>query len=245
MSQTAVDETPDHAPLLIKRKSMTLREKACDALRKAISEHRFPPGTRLVERELCEQLGVSRTSVREALRHLESEHLIEMVPHKGPVVATLTQEEIIEIYDVRCLLEGRACEMFAQTATEEHIDQLEVVFGDLKRAVRQHDHAKILQIKIEFYRVIFDGSNSNICRKLVESLVSRIGALRQLSLTSPQRDKVMIEEIGRLVAAARRRDAAAMKEACVAHVTSALDTVILQLSKKDNNKKSVQRPEQH
>lgn len=233
MSESAFDNTlssPDHQPLRINRDSMTLREKACDTLRKAISEHRFPPGTRLVERDLCEQLGVSRTSVREALRHLESEHLIEMVPHKGPVVATLTQQEIIEIYDVRCLLEGRACEMFAQAASEDHINELERVFTDLKRAVRQRDKTRILQIKIEFYRVIFDGSKSTICKKLVESLVSRIGALRQLSLTSPGRDKVMIEEIGRVVAAAKQRDAAAMKEACVSHVKTALDAVILQLS---------------
>lgn len=229
----------DHAPLLIKRESMTLRQKACEALRKAISERRFPPGTRLIERDLCEQLGVSRTSVREALRHLESEHLIEMVPHKGPVVAKLTRQEIIEIYNVRCLLEGHACEMFAQTASEDHIRELETVFSDLKLAARQNDDPAVLRIKIEFYRVIFDGAKSTICRKLVESLVSRIGALRQLSLTSPGRDKIMIEEIGRVVTAARRRDAAAMKEACVAHVRSAMDAVISQLSEEDNNNKSV------
>lgn len=246
MRETAPDTSTagsNHEPLLIKRESLTLREKACDALRKAISDHRFPPGTRLVERDLCEQLGVSRTSVREALRHLESEHLIEMVPHKGPVVATLTQQEIIEIYDVRCLLEGRACEMFALAATDDHIDRLDAVFGDLKRAVRKRDNVQILQIKIEFYRVIFDGSNSTICRKLVESLMHRIGALRQLSLNSPRRDKIMIEEIGRVVAAAGQRDAAAMKTACVAHVKSALEAVILQLSEKNKNNKSVQRRE--
>ena len=137
------------------------------------------------------------------------------------------------------MLEGRACEMFAQTATEDHIDQLEMVFSDLKRAARQNDHAEILRIKIEFYRVIFDGSNCIICKELVHSLMSRIGALRQLSLTNPLRDKVMIREIGRLVAAARQRDGAAMKDGCVAHVKSALNAVIFQLSENKNSEKGV------
>ncbi len=236
--------SPDHPPLLIKRESMTLREKACDALRQAISDHRFPPGTRLIERDLCEQLGVSRTSVREALRHLESEHLIEMVPHKGPVVAKLTPEEISEIYDVRCLLEGHACEKFAEAASESHILALEEAFERLKRAVRQRDNAKSLQIKLEFYQIIFDGSQSSVCRNLVKSLVSRIGALRQLSLTLPGRDKVMIEEIGRLVTAARQRNAAAMKAASIAHVKSALEAVLIQLAEDDNNETGATRAQQ-
>ncbi len=163
------------------------------------------------------------------------------MPHKGPVVAKLTREEISEIYDVRCLLEGHACEKFAQAAGESHIKALEEAYTRLKRAVRQRDNAKCLQIKVEFYQIIFDGSQSSVCENLVQSLVSRIGALRKLSLTLPGRDKVMIEEIGRVVAAAKQRDAAGMKTACIAHVKSAMEAVIQQIAEDENNEKGTAR----
>ena len=91
----------------IERTSMTLRERAADVIRQAIIDHRLPPGTHLKERELCEMLGVSRTSVREALRHLETEQLISTVPHRGPVVVSLTADDARQLYQVRAVLEGR------------------------------------------------------------------------------------------------------------------------------------------
>ena len=87
---TASDLQPS---LRIKRRTTTLRQQVLEALRNAILDFQFKPGDRLVERELCEMTGVSRTSVREALRHLESEGLVENVPNKGPTVATLTVED--------------------------------------------------------------------------------------------------------------------------------------------------------
>ena len=107
--------------LLVERNRLTLRERAADILRQAIIDQRFPPGTHLKERELCDMLGVSRTSVREALRHLESECLIETVPHKGPVVVTLTMQDARELYQVRAALEGLAGELFAAKASDQQI----------------------------------------------------------------------------------------------------------------------------
>src|SRR6202044_153255 len=86
----------------------TLRHQVENVLRQAITSGRFAPGARLIERELCETLGVSRTSVREALRRLEAEKLVRSVPHKGPVVAIMSKQEATELYAIRGLLEGFA-----------------------------------------------------------------------------------------------------------------------------------------
>ena len=82
------------------------RDQAFDRLRDAIITGHFAPGARLIERELCEAMGVSRTSIREVLRRLEAEQLIEVEPRRGPIVARLTRKQVAEIYDVRALLEA-------------------------------------------------------------------------------------------------------------------------------------------
>ena len=88
-----------------------LRRLVEDKLRGAIASGRFQPGQRLVERELCELVGVGRTSIREALRQLEAEGLVHSIPNRGPVVSTISVAEARELYAVRALLEGDAAEL--------------------------------------------------------------------------------------------------------------------------------------
>ena len=87
-----------------------LRREIETRLRTAIVAGRFKPGDRLIEREMCELLGVSRASLREALRQLEAEELVKIVPHRGPVVSDVTVEEAEQLYDVRAMLEGLAAD---------------------------------------------------------------------------------------------------------------------------------------
>src|SRR5690349_13762377 len=99
------------------RHAATLRLQVEEKLRNAIAAGRFKPGERLVERDLCARLDVSRALIREALRQLEAEGLIVAVPHRGPVVASITVEEARQIYAVRALLEGFAGRGFVGHAT--------------------------------------------------------------------------------------------------------------------------------
>src|SRR5215469_10859654 len=100
--------------LKVERPTITLRELALQKMRTAILDARFLPGDRLVERALCEELGVSRTVVREVLRHLETEGLVESLPNQGPIVAILDIDTAAEIYEIRALLEGDAAMACAQ-----------------------------------------------------------------------------------------------------------------------------------
>src|SRR3954470_24779969 len=113
------------APTLkVDRTAKTLRELSLENMRAAILGGHFKPGERLVERSLCEQLGVSRSIVREVLRHLQAEGLVESVPHQGPVVASLTPDQAAQIYEIRALMEGRAARLFAERASDAALKEL-------------------------------------------------------------------------------------------------------------------------
>ena len=102
----------------------TLRELALERMRAAIVEFHFKPGQRLIERDLCEQLGVSRSVVREVIRHLEAEGLVHTVPHQGPIVATLDAETAAQIYELRSLLESAAAQAAATLAGAVDIEKM-------------------------------------------------------------------------------------------------------------------------
>src|ERR1700730_10311746 len=90
----------------VERVAAPLRDQVLDGLRQAIVEQRLPPGQRLIERELVEQIGVSRTTIREVLRQLTAEGLVTTIPQKGAVVAAPSPEEAADLYEVRAALEG-------------------------------------------------------------------------------------------------------------------------------------------
>ena len=221
--------------LRVGRQQLTLRERAADILRQAIIDQRFPPGTHLKERELCGLLGVSRTSVREALRHIESERLIETVPHKGPVVVTLTADDARELYEVRAALEGLAGELFAVNASDQHIARLREIAATMAQAVRESTLEVTLGTITEFYQVLFDGSRNQVCAQFIQSLNSRISMFRRMSIASEGRYEAMMKEIDDIVSAAFARDAEGLKRACIAHVEAAGAAVMSQLKAREDD----------
>src|SRR4029079_6883226 len=113
-----------NAEMRVDRSARTLRELTLEKLRDAILDFRFQPGERLVERTLCDRLGVSRTVVREVLRHLEAEGLVEIIARQGPIVARLDPEQVAEIYELRGLLEANAARACAEQSTPELVQRL-------------------------------------------------------------------------------------------------------------------------
>src|SRR5580698_5334841 len=134
----------------------TLRHQVEHVIRQAIMSGRFAPGARLIERELCETLGVSRTSIREALRRLEAEKLVCSVPHKGPTVAVISKQEASELYAIRGLLEGFAAGEFARVASDAAIVQFGEAAKALKAKAMTGDQAGVLAAKKDLYDVLLD-----------------------------------------------------------------------------------------
>src|SRR3954466_2792457 len=112
----------------------TVRSMVAQKLREAIMSGTLKPGQRLIERELCELMGVSRPSIREALRLLEADGLVNTIPNRGPIVSTVSLEEAEQIYAARALLEGYIARECARKKDPEVIRQLQCALADLKRA---------------------------------------------------------------------------------------------------------------
>ncbi|KQR81467.1 GntR family transcriptional regulator [Burkholderia sp. Leaf177] len=213
----------------------TLRHQVENVLRQAIVDGRFAPGTRLIERELCESLGVSRTSIREALRRLEAEKLVRSVPHKGPIVAVMSQEDARELYALRGLLEGFAAYEFARIASDAAIAQ----FGEGAKRLRTEALAQnrdgVLKAKTELYDVLLGNCGNTLIKEVLNSLYSRVNLLRTTSLMEPDRLPHSLREIDRLYKALKARDADAAQTLARLHVANAEKAALRMLGATEDN----------
>lgn len=199
----------------------TLRTQVESVLRDAITGGTFAPGTRLVERDLCEKLGVSRTSVREALRKLEAEKLIEIVPHKGPVVATISTQEAVDLYALRGLLEGFAAREFARLADDTALRRFGEAVKELRVKALSQDRDGVLTAKTHLYDVLLENCGNALIKEVLTSLYSRINLLRATSLMQPDRLPSSLREIDKLYKLLKAHDEAGAEEAARTHVANA------------------------
>ena len=165
----------------------TLRALAVDRLRQAIISGRFASGDRLVERTLCDQLGVSRSIVREAIRYLEAEGLVDTTGRSGPVVARLDWPDARQIYDIRRLLEADAAADCARRADATVARRLRDALDALNRAFAEGTPSQLYDATTAFYEVIFTAAGHTIAWEIVQRLNGRISRLRALTLANPDR----------------------------------------------------------
>jgi DNA-binding GntR family transcriptional regulator len=220
---------PDDLASQVERVAAPLREQVAEILRKEIVEMRLRPGQRLVERELIERLGVSRTTIREALRHLSAEGLVTTIPQKGAIVAVPSWKEAAEVYEVRALLEGAAAREFAERASDNQVKALKRALRLVERRASEDDARALLAAKGHFYEVFFDGAGNATIRQIIEGLQARVAVLRAASLTVAGRPQQSVVEITAIVTAVERRDPAAAAEAAAFHVRQAARTAFTQI----------------
>ncbi len=182
--------TPPPPPLTkIEHPPATLRDMVQDRLREAIIEGRFKPGERLVERPLCAQLGVSRTIIRETMRYLEAEGLVEILPHRGPIVARMGWNDARQIYDIRRMLETAAARTCATRMTPELAKRLRAALEHLKRGFAKTTPGALFRATAGFYSVIFKGAGHMIAWEIVQRLNGRISRLRMMTLSAQDREQ--------------------------------------------------------
>lgn len=198
-----------------------LRHQATESIRNAIAVGHFKPGQRLIERELCEMTGVSRTLVRESLRQLEAEGLIAVNANRGPAVVTLTRKQAADIYEVRALLEALVAENIVKNATSAQLSEFESAFEALRRDITNEAPLKRLLAKNHFYDCMIACAGNDALGSTLKMLNSRITLLRSASLQRPGRVKHSIAELEFLVSAIRRRDPIAAHAAATLHVRNA------------------------
>jgi DNA-binding GntR family transcriptional regulator len=167
--------------LAVTRDAPTLRELTTAKLREAILSLHFKPDQHLVERELCEVTGVSRTSVREALRQLEAEGLVERRGNRGLFVAAITREEAQQVYEVRAALEPEMARLFAERAEARDLKALQDAFRDLEKAGQRNNVRSSVEAYDRFYDVLLSGSRNDLARRFLGTLRARITFLRTIT----------------------------------------------------------------
>ena len=230
--------TSSRALTPIRKSAAPLRRQVLGELRQSIISGRLNPGDRLIERELISMMGVSRTVIREALRQLESEGLVAIIPNKGPVVRALTVEEARDLYAIRSVLEGLAARLFVENATDAEVEKLESALAAVGDAYDGGDPAHILAAKNAFYDVIFEGARSETLSSMIAMLHVRIWRWRALGLShpkrSPARSKESMAGMRVMLKAIRARDAALAERAIRDEVMKAAKEVTRLLAKDDS-----------
>ncbi len=217
-------------------RSRLMREQALAIVRNAIVEGKIEPGTRLVERELCEALEVSRTVIREVIRDLRAERLIEVAAHRGPSVARLTPRKVREIYAIRAELEALFLREFIRVADQAQLATLRRIFEDLRVAGQQHDKGRLIEISTRFLGHMVQVADNQVGAEMYDQLLSRINMLRNISMSQPGQIDNSIEQFGKLMHQIEARNAAAAEAILRTYTLNAGESAIARLTQQPTRK---------
>ena len=181
-------------------------------------------------------MGVSRTSIREAIRELESEGLISMVPNKGPIVSLIGPEQAEAIFQARGALEALAVKLFTERATEAEMAALIAATAALDEPYRNPEPFTVLSAKGAFYDILLAGARNEVVSTFLRNMHLRISQLRATSLELPHRSEASIGEIREMVAAIRARDSNRAHALCLLHIENAGRAALAALRVQDESK---------
>jgi len=220
------------APTTIAQRAAPLRQQVVERLRQEILDDVLHPGQRLLENTLCERYGVSRTVIREALRQLESEHLITMLPNRGPIVTVLTEHNIQDLYEMRATMEGLAGALFAERASAEQAAALVALIGEMETTYLKGTEESRGDAKDRFYTLLLDGAGNEVLASSLWGIHSRIGIFRHFAFVDEERVRISMEELRKIVhAAAVARDPGLARSACQEHIRLAGELAIIEYGK--------------
>lgn len=214
---------------MLQRQAAPLREQAVKVLRDRIVRGELRAGERLKERILVEDLQVSRTVVREALRQLESERLIRIEPQVGPLVAELSADQARQLYEVRAALEATAARLAASNRTDAELRELQARLEEIETRLTPLD--ELLTAKRSFYAALIRASHNEIIGEQLDGVQARISQLRRVTLARADRGASMITELGAVVDAIAAQDGERAFAASVEHVMAASVIAIEYLAK--------------
>ncbi|CAN7355977.1 GntR family transcriptional regulator [Bosea sp. LjRoot9] len=207
-----------------------------NGIRNAIVSGRFAAGEHLPDRMLCELFGASRTVVREAVRLLEAEGLVTVLPNRGPFVAYLSGVEAAQIYEVRGVLEALAGEAFAVRASDEERIGLRRIYEEMAAYQAGSGSDGLVALKRRFYDVLLRGCRNDHVAKMLAPLLSRITQLRGMSLSAPGRLPHMLAEVRQIVEAIERRQPDLAAQACRDHVRRAAEVALRALAEQEHER---------
>jgi len=203
-----------------------LRDIVFEALREAIINGTLKPGERLMELQLAEDLGVSRTPIREAIRKLELEGLVVMIPRKGAYVAGISIKDIADVFEIRAALESLAAGLAAKRITEPEIKELYRSLEKVAEASQEGDFEKVVQSDTELHDLIYKASRNGRLVQLINKLREQIQRFRSTTLSYPGRIKQTLEEHEKLVKAISQGDSSLARALAQEHIENAENSMM-------------------
>jgi DNA-binding GntR family transcriptional regulator len=179
----------------VAQKYRTMTEIVADELRVKILNGDLIPGQRLVTADIADEMGVSRMPVRDALRYLESTGLVETIPHRGTIVKDLSEDEIVELYQMRAVLEGLAARLASKRVNEAQLRQLDsnISKHDLK-ALQNEGYDEFTKLNRNFHGIIWVAAGSRRLENLLANLYDACSQYRNLSMLVPGRPDSIYKE---------------------------------------------------
>lgn len=203
-----------------------LRELVYEELKNRILTGDIPPGTRLMEVDLAEDLGVSRTPVREAIRKLEKENLVTIEPRKGAYASKLEIKDVIDILEVRQQMEGFAAALAAERITEEGIEKLSQANDNYKKAVLSGDASEMIKYDTMFHKIIVDACDNNILDHMIVQLQDLVLRFRYMYYEDESRSKKQPGEHRLIIDALISGDAEKSQSSAEQHILHLKEFVI-------------------
>lgn len=206
-----------------------LREVVCETLREAIRTGVLKPGDRLMEIQLSEELGVSRTPVREAIRKLELEGYVIMMPRRGTYVASLSIRDINEVFEIRTSLDSLASGLAAERITDEELRRLKRLLVLIGEYIEENDMDKIVETDMEFHDLLYQASRNTRLVGIIFNLREQLTRFRSTSMSYPGRLQETLEEHRRIVEAIADGDVKRAQKAAEDHMEKSEQTLLISM----------------
>jgi len=210
---------------------LPLRDVVFNTLREAILKGELVPGERLMEKQLAERMGVSRTPIREAIRKLELEGLVVMVPRKGAEVASITEKDITDVLEVRGTLEALAVRLACEKMSEKDIKRLIKVKDEFEEAAKSKKTEKLINKDVEFHDIIFQSTGNEKLIQIINNLREQIYRFRVKYIFEMENYTQLVEEHDEIVNSIKNKDKKKAEAIALKHIKNQEETVIEMINK--------------
>jgi DNA-binding GntR family transcriptional regulator len=206
-----------------------LHEQVAHRLRQMLVEGAIAPGAKLNERELSELLNVSRTPLREAIKMLAAEGLVELLPNRGAVAVSLTEADVLNTFEVMAGLEAQSGELAAQRITQQELAEIQAMHYEMLAAYTRHDLSAYYRLNSRIHNAINAAAKNPVLGQVYTQVNARLQALRFRSNQDGEKWKRAVKEHEKMIEALAAHDSTAMREVLLAHLRNKRDVVLEQL----------------
>jgi DNA-binding GntR family transcriptional regulator len=211
---------------IIEISRMGLHEQVASRLRTMLVEGMIQPGAKLNERELCEKLGVSRTPLREAIKLLAAEGLVDLLPNRGAIAVKMTEADVVDTFEVLAMLEGMSGELAAQRVTDAEVAEIRTLHAGMVECFKRHDLSGYYRLNAQIHSAINNAARNPVLISTYRAINARVQSLRFRTNQNETKWQRAMQEHERMLLALEARDPAALRTVLVEHLHRKRDAII-------------------